>query len=317
MPGIGPGQSYGYRVAGPWDPARGLRCNPAKLLLDPYAKAISGTVAFGPEVLGQDVTDPAKPSTLDSAGHVPRSLVVDPDFGWHDDQRPWYRLRRHGRVRGPPSASSPRTTGTPPRCGPAARRPGQGVQSDGGRAAPGRPRSGPRRGVQSHRRGRAGRARAVLPRHRQHRLLPGRSRRPRLLLRHHRLRQRAQRRRPDHLAADDGSPPRARRWTDPTGPTPNARAIAIYLDGSDDPDRAADGTPQLDDDFLVLVNAWWQPLDFVLPATRAQAAWRVELDSYDPTRAEVGGHTGDPVTVGPRSVAVFRATPLPRPQLQS
>ena len=49
VPGAGPGQAYGYRVAGPWDPARGLRCNPAKLLLDPYAKAISGSVVFGPE----------------------------------------------------------------------------------------------------------------------------------------------------------------------------------------------------------------------------------------------------------------------------
>ena len=91
VPGIGPGQAYGYRVGGPWDPARGLRCNPAKLLLDPYAKAISGSVTFGPEVLGQDETDPAKPSMLDSAGHVPRSLVTDPQFGWQDYQRPWYR----------------------------------------------------------------------------------------------------------------------------------------------------------------------------------------------------------------------------------
>ena len=91
VPGIGPGQAYGYRVDGPWDPAQGLRCNPAKLLLDPYAKAVSGTVTFGPEVLGQDATDPGKPSTLDSAGHVPRSLVVDPEFAWQDDQRPWYR----------------------------------------------------------------------------------------------------------------------------------------------------------------------------------------------------------------------------------
>src|SRR5215467_7128932 len=54
VPGVGPGQAYGFRVSGPWDPARGLRCNPAKLLLDPYAKAISGSVSFGPEVLGQD-----------------------------------------------------------------------------------------------------------------------------------------------------------------------------------------------------------------------------------------------------------------------
>ena len=90
VPRIGPGQAYGYRVDGPWDPARGLRCSPAKLLLDPYAKAVSGSVTFGPEVLGQDETDPAKPSMLDSAGHVPRSLVTDPQFGWQDDQRPWY-----------------------------------------------------------------------------------------------------------------------------------------------------------------------------------------------------------------------------------
>ena len=89
VPGIGPGQAYGYRVGGPWDPARGLRCNPAKLLLDPYAKAVAGTVTFGPEVLGQDAADPGKPSALDSAGHVPRSLVIDPAFSWHDEDRPW------------------------------------------------------------------------------------------------------------------------------------------------------------------------------------------------------------------------------------
>ena len=91
VPGAGPGQAYGYRVDGPWDPGQGLRCNPAKLLLDPYAKAVAGTVAFGPEVLGQDATDPGAPSTLDSAGHVPRSLIVDPAFNWQDGDRPWYR----------------------------------------------------------------------------------------------------------------------------------------------------------------------------------------------------------------------------------
>jgi isoamylase len=84
VPGIGPGQAYGYRAAGPYDPARGLRCNPAKLLLDPYARAISGEVAFGPAVLGHAVGDPDAPSALDSAGHVPVSLVVDEDFSWTD-----------------------------------------------------------------------------------------------------------------------------------------------------------------------------------------------------------------------------------------
>jgi isoamylase len=84
VPGAGPGQAYGYRVAGPYDPARGIRCNPAKLLLDPYARSISGEVAFGPEVLGYAVDNPDAPSTLDSAGHMPRSLVVGEKFQWTD-----------------------------------------------------------------------------------------------------------------------------------------------------------------------------------------------------------------------------------------
>ena len=50
VPGVGAGQAYGYRATGPYDPARGVRCNPAKLLLDPYARAVAGTVTFGPEV---------------------------------------------------------------------------------------------------------------------------------------------------------------------------------------------------------------------------------------------------------------------------
>ncbi len=84
VPGAGPGQAYGYRVTGPYEPARGLRCNPAKLLLDPYARAISGQVTPGPEVFGYDADDPDRPSALDSAGNVPRSVVVDGAFGWTD-----------------------------------------------------------------------------------------------------------------------------------------------------------------------------------------------------------------------------------------
>jgi isoamylase len=76
VPGVGAGQAYGYRAAGPYDPARGVRCNPAKLLLDPYARAFSGTVTFGPEVYGYSDSDPDSPSTTDSAASVPRSLVV-------------------------------------------------------------------------------------------------------------------------------------------------------------------------------------------------------------------------------------------------
>jgi isoamylase len=91
VPDIGPGQAYGYRVSGPWNPAQGLRCNPAKLLLDPYARAVSGTVSFGPEVFGHDENDPDVPSTLDSSAHVPRSLVVDPSYHWQDGSRPRHR----------------------------------------------------------------------------------------------------------------------------------------------------------------------------------------------------------------------------------
>ena len=76
VPGVGPGQAYGFRVSGPYEPARGLRHNPAKLLLDPYARAIDGEVRFGPGALGHAVDNPAAPSPLDSAGGVPRSLVV-------------------------------------------------------------------------------------------------------------------------------------------------------------------------------------------------------------------------------------------------
>ncbi|MFZ0166043.1 MAG: glycogen debranching enzyme, partial [Trebonia sp.] len=105
------------------------------------------------------------------------------------------------------------------------------------------------------------------------------------------------------------------RWYTPAGSAMtgadwvdhNALAIALYLDGSDDPDRAVDGTWLLDDDFFVLVNAWWEPLDFVLPATRKQAAWRTEIDTYDPAApAAAGAHSGgDHVTVRPRSIVVL------------
>src|SRR6201996_5464545 len=86
VPGIRPGQAYGYRATGPYDPARGVRCNPAKLLLDPYARAVSGTVRFGPEVLASSADDFGQPGEADSAPAVPRSVVVGEDgFAWHDE----------------------------------------------------------------------------------------------------------------------------------------------------------------------------------------------------------------------------------------
>ena len=79
VPGVTPGQRYGYRVHGPYEPARGLRCNPAKLLLDPYARRITGTFGDLEATLGY-VGDPmtGQPSTTDSLGHVPLSVVTSP-----------------------------------------------------------------------------------------------------------------------------------------------------------------------------------------------------------------------------------------------
>ena len=92
VPGVPAGQRYGFRAQGPFDPARGLRTNPAKLLLDPYARATSGELRPGREVLGHDTENPDRASTLDSADHVPLSLVVDPTFDWGADVPPEHPL---------------------------------------------------------------------------------------------------------------------------------------------------------------------------------------------------------------------------------
>jgi glycogen operon protein len=86
FPGIGPGQRYGFRVHGPWLPEEGHRCNPAKLLLDPYARAIAGPVIHDPALLPYVSADePDAASDADSAPYVPRSVVVDPHFDWEND----------------------------------------------------------------------------------------------------------------------------------------------------------------------------------------------------------------------------------------
>ncbi|MGL5815990.1 MAG: glycogen debranching protein GlgX [Phycicoccus sp.] len=91
--GMTPGRRYGIRAAGPWHPEGGLRYNPAKLLLDPYAGAIEGEVAWGPEVYGHVVDgdwsgDGDTRSSLDSRAHVPRCVVVETSFDWEDDRPP-------------------------------------------------------------------------------------------------------------------------------------------------------------------------------------------------------------------------------------
>jgi len=83
------GQRYGFRVHGPYDPARGLRCNPNKLLLDPYAHAITGELTYRPETFGYPPGALDGPrDERDSAPFVPCSVVIDPAFDWGDDRPP-------------------------------------------------------------------------------------------------------------------------------------------------------------------------------------------------------------------------------------
>jgi glycogen operon protein len=96
LPGIGPGQRYGYRVHGRYDPAAGQRCNPAKLLLDPYAKAVEGSVRWDPAVFAYPFGHPDQRNDTDSAPYVPRSVVVNPFFSWGNDRHP--RIQYHDTV---------------------------------------------------------------------------------------------------------------------------------------------------------------------------------------------------------------------------
>ncbi|MDR8415013.1 glycogen debranching protein GlgX [Nonomuraea sp. 3-1Str] len=88
FPGIVPGQRYGYRVHGPYEPSRGHRCNPAKLLLDPYAKAIDGDLTWNESLFSYEFTDPARLNLADSAPYMPKNVVVNPFFDWGNDRSP-------------------------------------------------------------------------------------------------------------------------------------------------------------------------------------------------------------------------------------
>jgi len=92
LPTVGPGQHYGYRVHGPYDPSAGLRCNPAKLLIDPYAKALSrsaeSAVDWDESLFAYRFNDPSQRNDTDSAPHMPKSVVVSPFFDWAEDRHP-------------------------------------------------------------------------------------------------------------------------------------------------------------------------------------------------------------------------------------
>jgi isoamylase len=86
--GTGPGQRYGLRVQGPWAPADGLRCNGAKLLLDPHATAVDGEVIWGEEVFGHRFEEPDEANDADSAPFMPKCVITDRQFGWGPDTAP-------------------------------------------------------------------------------------------------------------------------------------------------------------------------------------------------------------------------------------
>ena len=95
LPDLRPGQRYGYRIAGPYDPANGHRFNPAKLLIDPYARRIDGSIAWSNRLFDYRVDrshQDLEPDEHDSAAHVPKGVVVNPAFAWADDRllrTPW------------------------------------------------------------------------------------------------------------------------------------------------------------------------------------------------------------------------------------
>jgi len=91
LPKARPGIRYGYRVNGPWEPGQGHRFNPAKLLLDPYARAIEGEITWSDELFGYKVGDPQADlaiDDLDSAPFMPNSVVIDTAFTWGADRAP-------------------------------------------------------------------------------------------------------------------------------------------------------------------------------------------------------------------------------------
>ncbi|MFB4314625.1 glycogen debranching protein GlgX [Actinomadura sp. 21ATH] len=88
LPGVGPGQRYGYRVHGPYEPRNGHRCNPSKLLLDPYAKAVEGGIRWHESLFSYRFADPDALNDDDSAAYMPKNVVINPFFDWGDDRPP-------------------------------------------------------------------------------------------------------------------------------------------------------------------------------------------------------------------------------------
>ena len=91
----------------------------------------------------------------------------------------------------------------------------------------------------------------------------------------------------------------AEDWVDPA-----ARSVALFINGATDPDVGPDGTPMVDDDFLILVNAWWEPLTFAVPVNLPARRWDVVCDTFDPARKVT---VAQELTVGPRSTVILQS----------
>ena len=113
LPQVQPGQRYGYRVHGPYDPANGLRCNPNKLLLDPYAKATDGDIDWDQSLFGYNFGDEDSRNDEDSAAHMMLGVVINPFFDWEGDRRPAYPLQRVVHLRGARQGAHPAAPGHP------------------------------------------------------------------------------------------------------------------------------------------------------------------------------------------------------------
>ena len=96
LPHIQPGQKYGYRVDGPYDPENGNRCNPNKLLLDPYAKAVAGEIDWDQSLFGYNFGDENSRNDEDSASHMMMGVVINPFFDWDGDRKPKVPYHRSG-----------------------------------------------------------------------------------------------------------------------------------------------------------------------------------------------------------------------------
>ncbi len=88
LPNVGPGQRYGYRVSGPYEPENGHRCNPSKLLLDPYAKAVDGDIDWAQACFSYTWGDEESFNDEDSGPHMSKSVVISPFFDWDNDRLP-------------------------------------------------------------------------------------------------------------------------------------------------------------------------------------------------------------------------------------